>query len=989
MCVHASIGRIMKLDPKKQQIIDHMDGPLLVIAGPGAGKTTAMVERIVNMLKKGVKPESMMVSTFTEKAARELITRVSDRLVENGLGDKVSLNEMYIGTMHSIFLRLLKDYAEYTDLAKNYKMMDEFDQMFLVYDNWKEFEQIDGMETLSPKETQGPDHHPRGRWSRAGDVCRYLNKVREEMPDPAKLKRAREPEVRAIGEACDVYHELCNAMNALDFSDIQTKMLALIRKQKKVLADIRAKIRYLIIDEYQDTNAIQQAILLELAGKDGNICVVGDEDQSIYRFRGASVKNILTFEKNFTKGACKKVILETNYRSHPDIVKFYNEWMAGISWTRGRDFFRYPKNIVPERKKGPDYPGVIRVVGTDVDDWCDNVYRFIDRLRREKIVKDINQIAFLFASVQAENTYSHQPTDIKRLTDYLESKGIGVFSPRSGVYFQQDVVKYCVGLMVSILPNALSLNAKLGTMDMRSMPYYRYYEECRDFLDKALAQKENAPLKKWIKAKNEELDNLVGSADYSFLSLFYRVLQFPLFQRYLVVEKVDGTPQNSRDAYNLGLFTQILSKFEYTFNINVFKDKYLNRNIVAFFSRFLRFLYNGGMQEFEDYDETIPSGCVSVMTIHQSKGLEFPVTVVGSLCKTPRTPFTQLDRLLESRYFHADESEFEPLDRIREFDFWRLYYVAFSRPQNLLVLTGAPGGRGEVFSRPFADLASACPAWTDASFAKKTKNLDLKPVKKAKVKKDYAFTSDITVYERCPTQYMAFSHLGFAAERVASTMFGSLVHQTIEDVHKAFKRGESITDTKIEVWLNANYESLILSLKAYLDPKRKADALRQVKAYYQRSKSKFSQIVEAEFDVSVVRNGYVLHGVIDLLRGDGDSVEIIDFKTDKIPDLSDPDDKARVENYRRQLETYAQIVERRYGKKVSQMHLYYTRAKRGEDPKVTFPYDAAHARQTLSQIDAVVAAIEAHSFSNKKVKKCQALCGDCDMRFFCGYGKGE
>ena len=199
--MHASIGRIMKLDPKKQQIIDHMDGPLLVIAGPGAGKTTAMVERIVNMLKKGVKPESMMVSTFTEKAARELVTRVSDRLVENGLGDKVSLNEMYIGTMHAIFLRLLKDYAEYTDLAKNYKMMDEFDQKFLVYDHWKDFDQIDGMETLSPKETQGPDHHPRGRWSRAGDVCRYLNKVREEMPDPAKLKRAREPEVRAIGEA--------------------------------------------------------------------------------------------------------------------------------------------------------------------------------------------------------------------------------------------------------------------------------------------------------------------------------------------------------------------------------------------------------------------------------------------------------------------------------------------------------------------------------------------------------------------------------------------------------------------------------------------------------------------------------------------------------------------------------------------------------------------------------------------------------------------
>lgn len=993
-----------KLDPKKQQIIDHVDGPLLVIAGPGAGKTTAIVERIVNMLQKGVRPENMLVSTFTEKAAKELVTRVSDRLVEVGLGDKISLNEMYIGTMHSIFLDILKDYAEYTDLVKNYKILDEFDQMFIVYDHWKDFESIDGIEVLSPPETQGENHHPRGRWSRAGDVCRYINKVREEMPHPEKLANADELEVRAMWDACKVYGGLLSAINALDFSDIQSKMLEMITRHKKVLADIQKKIRYLIIDEYQDTNSIQQEILLKLAGGGraaldgrlvgkgdwgGNICVVGDEDQSIYRFRGASVKNILTFEKNFTRDKCKKVILETNYRSHPDIVKFYNDWMDGISWTRGEAFFRYPKHIVPNpEKKRPDYPGVIKVTGESVEDWCERVYVFIDRLRKEKVVKDVNQIAFLFSSVQAENPYNRQPTDVKRLMDFLESKGIGVFSPRSGQYFQQDVVKYCVGFMVLVLPDALALNAKLGTLDMRGQPYYRYYVDCKDFLDRALTKKENAPLKKWIKEKREELDDLVGSADYSFLSLFYRALQFPLFKQYLVVEKVDGTPQHSRDAYNLGMFTQILSKFEYTFGINVFKDKYLKRNITAFFSKFMRFLYNGGMQEFEDYDETIPSGCVSVMTIHQSKGLEFPVTVVGSLCKTPRSQFTRLDRLLESKYFHDKESDFEPLDSISDFDFWRLYYVAFSRPQNLLVLTGAPGGRGHsVFSTPFVALAANVPEWTDQKF--KSKNLQLKTVRAAKVKKDYAFTTDITAYERCPTQYMAFSHLGFAAERVASTMFGSLVHQTIEDVHKAFKRDETITDEKIEAWFNANYESLILSLKAYLDPKRKQDALRQVKTYYQRSKSKFSQIVEAEFDVSVVQKDYILHGVIDLLRGDGDSVEIVDFKTDKIPNMKDPEDKARVENYRRQLETYAQIVEKKYGKKVSQLHLYYTRAKRGEEPKVTFPYDSAHAKQTLKQIDAVVAAIEAHKFSNAKVKKCQSLCGDCDMRFYCGYSTSK
>jgi len=977
----------MKIDPRKLEVINHMDGPLLVIAGPGAGKTMAMVERIVSMLEKGVKPENMMVSTFTEKAAKELMTRISDRLDEKKLGDKISLNEMYLGTMHAIFLRLLKDFAEYTDLAKNYKMLDEFDQKMLVMRNWSSFTKIENLDQVSPELSRGENPHPRGTWTRVDEVCRYVNKVREELEDLKALKRSDDAAVRAVAEACELYETLLDADKALDFSDIQVKMLRLLKGHRGVLKEVRQRIKYLIIDEYQDTNSIQQEILLLLAGKDGNICVVGDEDQSIYRFRGASVKNILTFESNFSKGACKKVILETNFRSHPDIVKFYNSWMDQLVWTQGKKNFRYPKTIVANPEKTwPDCPGVVAVTGGTVEDWCEQVYRFIGRLQSEKVVTDVNQIAFLFSTVRAENGYTNSPTEVKQLTDYLTSHGIGVYTPRSGVYFQQDVVKLCVGLMVKLLPDALALNAKLGTVDVRNQRHYQYFQACEAFLDAELAKKANAPLKDWIAARHEELDNLVKGYDDSFLSLFYKALAFPLFKRYLVVDKVDGTPVNSREAYNLGMFTQLLSKFEYTFNITVINANFLERNIKHLFSDYLRHLYNGGLHEFEDYDETIPSGCVSVMTIHQSKGLEFPVTVVGSLTKTPRSTLTPLDRAL-APYFSPDGA-YEPLDLIRDFDFWRLYYVAFSRPQNLLVLSGFPSGRAQSFpSRVFAPIVQDVPGWEDKVF--KPKNLALKKVKAAKLKKDYAFTSDIALYERCPTQYMAFSHLGFAEKRVAGTMFGSLVHQTIEDIHKAYKRGEEIDDSRIEDWFNANYDSLVLSLKTYLDPKRKQVGLEQVLNYYVRNKADFGRIVEAEFDVSVVQKGYVLHGVIDLLCGDNDTVEIVDFKTDAIPSLEDADDAARVAQYRRQLETYAQIVEKKYGKPVSKLHLYYTRAGRKEEPCVTFDYDKAHAAKTLSEIDAVVANIEAYKFSNESVKKCATLCGECDLRHYCGWKGGR
>lgn len=975
------------IDPKKLEVINHKDGPLLVIAGPGAGKTMAMVERIVKMLKDGVKPENLMVSTFTEKAAKELLTRISERLDEEKLGDKISLNEMYLGTMHAIFLRLLKDFAEYTDLAKNYKMLEEFDQKMLVMRNWREFKKIDGLGQVSPELSRGEDPRPRATWTRVDEVCRYLNKVREELDDLAPLKKSPDIAVRAVAKACELYEKLLDAEKALDFSDIQVKTLRLLKEHRAVLKEIRKRIQYLIIDEYQDTNSIQQEILLLLAGKGGNICVVGDEDQSIYRFRGASVKNILTFESNFPKGACKKVILETNFRSHPDIVKFYNRWMKVQNWQEGTKNFRYPKTIVANpKKKWPDCPGVVAVTGGDVEDWCEQVYRFIKRLQAEKVVTDVNQVAFLFSTVRAENGYTNSPTEVKRLTDYLTKHGIGVYTPRSGAYFQQNVVRLCVGLMLKLLPDALSLNARLGTVDMRNQRYYQYFVECDECLEAELAKKANVPLRDWIEARNEELDTLTKGYDDSFLSLFYKALSFPLFKQYLVVSKIDGTPVNSRDAYNLGMFTQLISKFEYTFNITVINANFLERNTKHFFSDYLRHLYNGGMHEFEDYDETIPSGCVSVMTIHQSKGLEFPVTVVGSLTKSPRSALTPLDRTLAS-YF-SPSGVYEPLDRIRDFDFWRLYYVAFSRPQNLLVLTGSPGGRSKSFPSPVFDpVVQDVPDWEDKVF--KPKNLSLKKVKVAKIKKDYAFTSDIALYERCPTQYMAFSHLGFAEKRVAGTMFGSLVHQTIEDIHKAYKRGDPIDVARIEDWFNANYDSLVLSLKTYLDPKRKQVGLDQVKDYYARNKANFNRIVEAEFDVSVVQKGYVLHGVIDLLCGDDDTVEIVDFKTDAIPDLEDADDVARVAQYRRQLETYAQIVEKKYGKPVSKLHLYYTRAGRKENPRLTFDYDKSHAAKTLAEIDSVVAKIEAHKFTSDEVRKCATLCGECDLRHYCGWQAGR
>ena len=215
-------------------------------------------------------------------------------------------------------------------------------------------------------------------------------------------------------------------------------------------------------------------------------------------------------------------------------------------------------------------------------------------------------------------------------------------------------------------------------------------------------------------------------------------------------------------------------------------------------------------------------------------------------------------------------------------------------------------------------------------------------------------------------------------------MFGSLVHQTIEDVHKAFLRGETFDETHIDNWFNLNYALLSLAMKAYLDPNRKIAALNQVKRYVERNQGAFSKIVAAEYDVSIPTENFILHGVIDLLRGEGDTVEIIDFKTDKKPDVNDSEDMARVANYRRQLEAYSHIVEEKFGKRVSKMHLYYTRTE-DASPYISWDFDSERVKNTLVKFGETVARIEGHQFSNEKVVKCQRLCDGCDMRFYCNY----
>lgn len=235
------------LNPAQQQAVNTAEGLVLIIAGPGSGKTKTLVERIVYLIQLGVAAESVMVATFTEKAAKELITRVSNRMLE--LDIKVNLNDMYIGTLHSIFLRFLEEHREFTRLKRSYRLLDQFDQKYFVFRNLEAYTSIEGAHDLLGERSS--------RWDKSERIIGYISKVAEECLDPEVLCAAEEESIRTVGEFFKIYTSQLSEDNALDFSTIQSEALYLLQHNPQILLKLQEKIRYIMVDEYQDTLTLE------------------------------------------------------------------------------------------------------------------------------------------------------------------------------------------------------------------------------------------------------------------------------------------------------------------------------------------------------------------------------------------------------------------------------------------------------------------------------------------------------------------------------------------------------------------------------------------------------------------------------------------------------------------------------------------------------------------------------------------------------------
>lgn len=938
-------------NPEQRQAILTTEGPLLIIAGPGTGKTFTLVKRIASLVvEKGIKPDEIMVVTFTEKAAKELLTRISNEFVKYDIN--ININEMYIGTFHSVCLRLLKEYSEYAGERKRNRVLDGFDQAYLVCRNMDSFNRLGGFSKHIPNSL--------GAWKQSLEICRYVNQMMEEMVDIEAMANDRDEDMKFLAKLVMRYKDLLERNSAMDFSSIQTEVYQLFQRYPKVLEDIQRRIRYVMVDEYQDTNSIQESLVFQIAGERRNICVVGDDDQGMYRFRGATIRNILEFPDKFEAGECRIIHLDKNYRSEPEIIDFYNQWMENVdginlfNWNR----YRYDKKIKAADPDRCGRPSVFSGGGDSLDSEKEDLLRLVRSLKANGNIWDYNQIAFLFRSVKSEEAIG--------VGKYLEANGVPVYSPRSDMFFEREEVKQilgCVMVCFSTYMQDLKSNAFLHKIERELRAYYI------DCVKSAMVlMKRDRGLHDYIEKQMRDIQNLCQETDTGLLDILYKLLSYEPFKTYLDAGLNDNVLK-SRAARNLSEISRIFGRYSSLHNMHGLNPSNKIAMPEELFNIYLKYLYIDGVGEYEDESEYAPRGCVSFMTIHQSKGLEFPAVVVGSLGNTPRRNRNPLLYTAESRFFRR--KPFEPIGDIKYFDFWRLYYVAFSRAQNLLVLASKKDG-----NKIFGNYLDELPPVSEFD-----SNRKFDVVKGVNYKRVYSFTSHISVYDGCPTQYKFYKEYGFAQNQMFHTSVGSLVHATLEDMNKCIISGNSskVDENSIKEWFLMNYQSMQEQTGYYLTHEQQENALGQVIRYYHHRKEELGRVWKAEEEINLVLPEYILQGVIDLVEGEGDTVEIVDYKTGPKPDVEK--NPGRVDHYRKQLEIYAYLIEKRYGKKVSRMHLYYTSTMDG-DPVITFLWSRNAIDRTIEEITGTVHAIENKEFE-KKVQNNYA-CRFCDMKYVCG-----
>jgi len=947
------------LNKAQTEAVTHDTGPMLIVAGAGTGKTTVLINRLAWLIQeKKVHPEQILLTTFTEKGAGELEER-ADKLLPYGYVN------LWISTFHGFGERILRDHALDIGLTPAFKVLNTTEQWMFIRKHINEFK----LDYFRPLGDPTKFIH---------EIIKHFSRLKDEnISADAYLELAKsqklddELEAKKISELANAYHiynQLMIKESFLDFGDLIGYTIKLFNDRPNILKKYREQFKYIMVDEFQDTNTIQYELVKMLAAPDNNLVAVGDDDQSIYRFRGASLSNIMQFKDDFPKA--KEVVLTENYRSGQTILDHAYSFISHNNPNRLEAKLKLDKKLISKiSEKGS---AAFLQFDTEYEE-TKTVADMIKQLHAEKKAESWSDIAVLVRANDSADKFVKELTRQNIPNHFVSLKGLYykpiILDSLAYLKLLDDYHEAAALYRVLNLPHfrvdhsdLLELN-KFGRKKMWSL------FECLQHVDaiKDVSDSGRANIKKLLEAVKH---HAALSKDAKASKVYLHIVRDCLLS-YLDQDK-------DQESFSfLNQFYAKIKKFEASDEQGGLKDflSLINLEMEAGETGGLRF-------NFDDADT------VKIMTAHAAKGQEFGHVFIVNLVDRKFPVDNRSDKLPIPEQLGAVKTQGKDAHLEEE---RRLFYVALTRAKRGLYATGARdyGGLRDKKPSRFVEEAELEIIPSQNSFKNELER-DLAAIDTVAPRIQFALPekfsfSQLKTFERCPWEYKFIYILKMPQEDTPYFTFGRVIHSCLRQFFLPLLsdawRQPSLFKTSESKESDMSLKRLLKLYEEYWTENGYEDR-KQADEYRSRGKKMLEGLhaelgthhpaisfLEKKFSLSIGQE--TLTGTIDRVDDLGDGTyEIIDYKTGETP-------KALTYEHKQQLLLYQAALEEVFGLKVGKLTFYYL--KSGEQK--SFVAKAGEVEKVKLKMLDLINQIKSFDFTPRAA----IMCKNCPYKKLCEF----
>lgn len=821
--------------PAQAAAIAELTEPLQLIACAGSGKTQVISQRIAEILKQpGVEPRNIIAFTFTEKAAAELEERIST-IVESEIGDVTGMAEMYVGTMHGYCLSLLQTYVP--DAFK-YGVLTDITQRLLI-------DRVSTKSGLTLCPTMSPNTPHLRRYIHSRLYAQVLSILQEDDVDWGLI-----PE--GVSESLHAYLKLLSERRYFDYTTMIATAVDALESDEldddpafaAVVRHIREDIRYVVVDEYQDVNPLQERLVASLVRFGANLCVVGDDDQTIYQWRGSEVDNILTFADRFP--GARKIELTDNFRSAKGIVEFGRSVAELIA----------PSDRLDKRMEYASHQEWQRgdMLALEFGDDTDEARWIADRIEALRGVPFVDapeadprglswsDCAVLFRSVR----------DADALVEEFRRRDIPYIVKGLARLFDSPEIVAVVGLFKY-------MNGELDPAQLQHLWTEAHLIPDRANFGRALN----------VLDAGRRFDGDDRWGTYNIQRLYLNALE----ALNLTESTVPGPPARGELVfYQLGKFSQVISDFENIYFASSPEEKYRS------FAGFLEYQAPSYYEESDQDAGYATPDAVTITTVHRAKGMQWPAVFLPCLRRN-RFPSSVGGGLNVFHVIPIEAIENGSRYRGSVADETRLFYVATTRAQKYLYASFSPGNSTRYKKRSeFFDHCTRS-SWFSTTDEGLGAGDRLVPTPRHETPQVTLSFSELKYVFDCPYQFKLRFMYGFNPPLHEALGYGKGVHDALAELHKRALDGEILGEGSAEELVDRHLHTPFAypALRAQL----RSAAIDAVERYFQQHGEDLPRTIHSEKEIRVqVAPGVTVNGRIDLVkRLETDEVSIVDFKS--------------------------------------------------------------------------------------------------------------